>query len=77
MLVAPWTHTGWQVTVHFVLFVALPDFRSWVGFCAKGLCFETGEIQCRILDIHVLSLGKVKGAAIAVQAWAAPSVPGV
>ena len=71
MIVAPWTLTGWQVTVHFVLFIALPDFRNWMDFCAKDLCFETGEIQSQILDIYVLSLGKSKGTAIAVQAWTA------
>ena len=74
MIMAPCNHTGWQVTVHFVLFIALPDFRNWMDFCAKSLCFET---QCRILNMYALSLGKGKGTAIAVQAWTALSVPGV
>jgi hypothetical protein len=77
MIVVPWTHTGWQVTVHFILFIAVTDFRNWLDFCAKGLFFETGEIQRRILDVYVLSLGKGKGTAITVVAWKTLSVPGV
>jgi hypothetical protein len=67
MMAVTWIHTGWQVAVHFVLFIALTDFKNWMDFCAKGLCFETGEIQCQILDISVLSLGNSKSTAMAVQ----------